>query len=186
MAQNALVLLSGGIDSAVCAHLLAHQGHHVSGVFVDYGQAARNFEREAAARVSASLGIPLQHVAYHAGRSFAVGEILGRNAFLVFAALLSTQGMHTIISLGIHEDSLYYDCSDIFRSRLAMIVSECSNGRIQISTPVLAWTKRDIVTYALANGLRIADVYSCEAGTLPPCGTCNSCREWEGLDVRKT
>jgi 7-cyano-7-deazaguanine synthase len=185
MVQNALVLLSGGVDSAVCAQLLARQGHHVSALFVDYGQAARHQEHQAATRVSAVLGVPLQHVRYQTGRGFAAGEILGRNAFLVMAALVSTQGTHNIVSLGIHEDSVYYDCSRTFRDRLAVLVSECTNGRVQLSTPVLEWTKRDIVMYALANGIGRKDVYTCENGTVPPCGSCNSCREWEGLDVCK-
>jgi len=33
-----LVLLSGGIDSAVCTHFLLSQGYNVSALHIDYGQ----------------------------------------------------------------------------------------------------------------------------------------------------
>ena len=41
--RDATVLMSGGIDSAACAHLLAWQGNAinaVNAVFINYGQAA--------------------------------------------------------------------------------------------------------------------------------------------------
>lgn len=52
--RKATVLISGGIDSAACAHLLAAQGHLVHGIFVDFGQAARDHESRAVERVAFS------------------------------------------------------------------------------------------------------------------------------------
>jgi 7-cyano-7-deazaguanine synthase len=54
--KPAVVLLSGGLDSATVAALARDQGYQVHALSVDYGQRHR-FELEAAARVARSLGI---------------------------------------------------------------------------------------------------------------------------------
>lgn len=57
-----LVALSGGVDSAVAAHLLNEQGHDVTGVFVinyDDGTKCWNKDYQDAVRVAAKIGIPI-------------------------------------------------------------------------------------------------------------------------------
>lgn len=54
MSIPAVVLLSGGLDSATTAAIAQHQGFHVHALTVDYGQRHR-FELEAARRVARSL-----------------------------------------------------------------------------------------------------------------------------------
>src|SRR5688572_28651844 len=51
----AVVLLSGGLDSATTAAIARAEGFRIYALSVDYGQRHR-FELEAAARVAASLG----------------------------------------------------------------------------------------------------------------------------------
>jgi len=60
MAKPAVVLLSGGLDSATTGALARSQGFDLYGLTVDYGQRHR-FELEAAARVAQALGCR-QHV----------------------------------------------------------------------------------------------------------------------------
>ena len=85
--SKALILQSGGIDSMCCAHLLKTQGYAVSGMFIDYGQPASEFERVAAQRISTNLKIPLSIVSISGQSSLGAGEIRGRNLLLVSAAL---------------------------------------------------------------------------------------------------
>ena len=115
MNLNTVVLLSGGMDSAACAHHLQTSGHHVHGVFVDYGQRAAVPEQRAAEQLSSGLGIELSVVQVKTQQSFGTGENAGRNAFLVFCALLNFghQRMDAI-ALGIHAGTNYYDCSRAF------------------------------------------------------------------------
>lgn len=53
--KKAVVLLSGGLDSATTAAIAASEGYAIHALSVDYGQRHR-FELEAAARVAESLG----------------------------------------------------------------------------------------------------------------------------------
>src|SRR2546430_2025770 len=110
--SDAVVLLSGGIDSAACAYFLLSQRHNVRGVFVDFSQAAAAQERRAVALIAERLGICLQDVSLQLGKQFDSGEIPGRNAALVFVGLLAIPPRSPgCIGLGIHAGSPYFDCS---------------------------------------------------------------------------
>ncbi len=54
--------LSGGVDSAVCAHLLLKQGHEVIGVFIN--QLNKEQDKEDARKVCENLGIEFQSLDY--------------------------------------------------------------------------------------------------------------------------
>ncbi|MDH3717752.1 MAG: 7-cyano-7-deazaguanine synthase, partial [Planctomycetota bacterium] len=56
MSKPAVILLSGGLDSATTAAIARAEGFDLYALSVDYGQRHR-FELEAAGRVAASLGV---------------------------------------------------------------------------------------------------------------------------------
>ena len=175
MTKDALVLLSGGIDSAACAWWLRDQGYSVRCLFVDYGQKAAPFEKIGAEALSRSLGVALECISLASSAQFGSGETSGRNAFLVFAAMLTSQ-LHTgVIALGIHSGTTYYDCSSAFAESMDRLVAEHTDGRLRLSTPFLTWSKKNIFEYYQASGLPVAMTYSCEKGQMPPCGMCLSC-----------
>src|SRR3954468_1703823 len=60
--RNAVVLLSGGLDSATTAAIARHDGYELYALSIDYGQRHR-FELEAARRVGESLGVKRHVVA---------------------------------------------------------------------------------------------------------------------------
>src|SRR6476620_7249192 len=60
--RPAVVLLSGGLDSATTAAIACEEGYRLFALSVDYGQRHR-FELEAAARVAKSLGVERHVVA---------------------------------------------------------------------------------------------------------------------------
>jgi 7-cyano-7-deazaguanine synthase len=177
MSTNALVLLSGGIDSATCARYLQDQGFDVSCVFINYGQLAAQPEQHAATAIAKMLGMQLSEINISAQREFGAGEVLGRNALLVLAALTICEMKAGVIGLGIHAGTLYYDCSPAFLASIDRLTAEYSDGQVRVMAPFLFWSKKDIFDYYLRTGFPSDIAYSCEAGQVPPCGICASCRD---------
>lgn len=175
--SKATVLLSGGIDSATCAHLFQERGFAVRGVFIDYGQAAARPEEKAAKGVAARIGVPLNvHRVVGEGK-FPAGELLGRNAFLLFSAIFLTKLRTGLIAMGVHSGTPYYDCSPPFVDAMTRLISEHTDGTLQLLAPFLSWSKMQVFDYFKTSGIPLELTYSCEAGSTPPCGRCASCRD---------
>ena len=181
--MDVLVLMSGGIDSTACAHFFQQRGDQVKGVFVDYGQPASDAELVAVNGLTQYLGVPLSVLSFKSSLEFGPGEIVGRNAFLVFASLMGIQPRGGIISLGIHSGTSYYDCGPDFIERMSNVVQSYSGGRLQIYCPFLLEPKSTVLRYARFAGIPINLTYSCELGTVPPCGRCLSCKDRNALQT---
>lgn len=181
---TAVVLLSGGIDSAACMRYYLDLGFQLRGLFIDYGQRARDNEGESAVQVANYYDIPLDRVSLSPVNHFGPGEIRGRNAFLIIAALLFYPQFKGIFSLGIHSGTRYYDCSQQFISDITNIIDAYTGGEIRVGTPFLNWSKAMIYAYCEEKGIPIHLTYSCESGTTPPCGKCLSCKDREVLNAR--
>lgn len=184
MAASALVLISGGIDSMACAHFLSNRSYEVSGLFLDYGQAAVQAETAAVTSVADSLRIQIRKVTVAHMPPYEPGEIRGRNGFLAMLALMVSAPGTAMIATGIHRGTPYYDCSAAFAERMDTLICEYTSGITRYFAPFLEWSKHDIFQYCLQEHLDLSLTYSCEAGTLPPCGTCASCVDRRPLDVR--
>lgn len=174
---RAIVLLSGGIDSASCAHLLKKQGYEVKGFFVNFGQPARAEEQMAAEAVAKHLDFEFKIIKVISSQDFGAGEIVGRNAFLAFTALAHEGKNAGLFAMGLHSGTPYYDCSRTFLDRLDLMIKECSSGRNTIIAPFLTWSKNEVYEYFLTTGIPIELTYSCESGGNPTCGICNSCKD---------
>lgn len=181
VAKRATVLMSGGIDSAACAAFLTAQGFRISALFVDYGQAALKEELAAVRALSSMLGIEFHELAFKGAAPFGPGELVGRNAFLVFAALLATRAESNLIALGVHAGTPYYDCSPAFIDTINRALIEHTDNAVQVIAPFLEWTKRDIYDYFIQSDLPIEHTYSCEMGGKPACGSCASCLDRKAL-----
>lgn len=175
--KKATVLMSGGIDSASCAYLLKHQGFAVHGIFIDYGQAACQQERLAVDRLQLILDIDVLHLKASSPDIFGPGELVGRNAFLISSAMFLGGVKRGVLAIGVHAGTPYYDCSAGFIERMKQIAEEHTDGRLTVSAPFLSWDKAQIYRYFGETGLPIEATYSCESGTLPPCGACASCHD---------
>jgi 7-cyano-7-deazaguanine synthase len=154
-------------------------------LYIDYGQKASKPETEAVGGLASYFKVPLTFISFDAGRSFAAGEIRGRNAFFVFAALLCNIGNQGLIVAGIHAGTPYFDCSEEFVEQTDRLVQAHTDGRYKFLAPLASWSKKDIFTYAIREELPLNLTYSCEAGEIPPCGMCLSCQDRRALDARK-
>jgi 7-cyano-7-deazaguanine synthase len=182
--QAAVVLLSGGIDSTACVQYYLDMGFQVKGLFVDYGQRARENEQKSATQIAEYYHTPLDRLMLSPAKYYGPGEIRGRNAFLVISALLFYPSFKGILSLGIHSGApYYYDCSESFMRDVEMILGGYTNGEVVADAPFLKWDKPMIYNYCRQKGIPIHLTYSCEAGTIPVCGKCASCKDREALDA---
>ena len=184
MGSRSLVLLSGGVDSSACVAFYRKLGYTIEALFVDYGQPARDAERAAASAIANHYSIPLQNVTCEGPPASFSGEIMGRNALLVFVALLYNPTWSGIIALGIHAGTRYYDCQKPFVDDLSRIVTGYSDGRTVLGTPFQAWSKAAIWNFCLETNVPLHLTWSCEVSPTRPCGTCLSCRDREALHAR--
>jgi 7-cyano-7-deazaguanine synthase len=180
--KKATVLFSGGIDSTSAALLLKSSGWAVRGLFIDYGQAARHLERKAVARLKDLIGITVDEIHIGSLSPHGIGELTGRNALLIFSAVLLGNCNSGGIAIGIHSGTPYYDCSPDFAEKIDALVQQCSDGKLSILAPFVHWSKDDIYSYFMSQHIPLHETHSCEAGTTPSCGQCASCRDRKRLE----
>ncbi|NKC13878.1 MAG: tRNA methyl transferase-like protein [Gammaproteobacteria bacterium] len=177
------VLLSGGLDSACCLSFYKNAGRPTDAAFIDFGQSARYKEFEAAKSLAAHYQVRLNRFDWTAGSMKLAGEVLGRNAFFLFGALMEAPSSVTGIAIGIHAGTGYADCSPAFVEEMQRVVDLYSGGRISVLAPFVDWSKPDIWAYAKSQSAPIPLTYSCETGGDAPCGVCLSCKDREKLNA---
>jgi 7-cyano-7-deazaguanine synthase len=205
MKPRAVVLLSGGLDSATSAAQAQVDGYEVIALSLFYGQ-RHDRELLAAQDIVNHLGIA-EHFNLQVNLSQWGGSSLtdsamavpiegvvnnqipntyvpGRNTvFLSIALSLAEAKNAEAIYLGINavDYSGYPDCRPEYLEavqKLAMLSSKAGlEGHApKLVAPLVMDTKVDIVRRAMALGVPIALTWSCYQGGEVPCGVCDSCR----------
>jgi 7-cyano-7-deazaguanine synthase len=157
--MEVLILFSGGIDSTACLNYFVKRNDNIHLLYFNYGQHNESEERSAAINVSNYYKHELNIVNIE-GFLIPEGMIPGRNAFLLSLALLKTPFKNGGITIGIHDHSIYPDCSESFISNMQNIYDIYYDGRIKILTPFLHWNKGDIINYAKSEKTPLDLVYS--------------------------
>jgi 7-cyano-7-deazaguanine synthase len=178
------VLLSGGIDSTACVHFYIRQGLRVRTVFVDYGQPASRAESRSARAVSAFYKLAHRTISLRGPKIAIAGEILARNIVLIGAGLMDTGLSASLIALGIHAGTRYFDCSKKFITLCERIFEGYTDGRVRIGAPFLAMNKADVWSYCKRNAVPLNLTWSCESSSTKACGKCLSCKDKETLLAR--
>ena len=203
--RKAVILLSGGLDSATCLALARRDGFEPVALSFDYGQ-RHNAELAASRRVAAAFGVQDHRVLRldlgslggsaltdtsiavptEAGSGIPVTYVPARNTvFLSFALGLAEVTGANAIFIGVNavDYSGYPDCRPAFIEafeRLANLATRAGiEGQImKIHTPLIAMTKAEIIHTGLALGVDYSLTVSCyQADTEGrACGLCDSCR----------
>ena len=202
--KTAVVLLSGGLDSMVCAALAREAGYSVVALTVDYGQRHR-VELDAAKAIAARLAdkhivLPLDLRAFGGsaltsdiavpkdgvGEGIPVTYVPARNTIFLSLALglAEASGAHDIfIGVNALDYSGYPDCRPEFVAefeRLANLATKAGieGDRITIRTPLLDMSKADIAREAERLGLDAGLSHSCYDPSPDggACGECDACR----------
>ena len=202
--RSAVVLLSGGLDSMVCAGLAREQSFSVIALTVDYNQRHRA-ELEAAREIGALLAdrhifVPLDLRAFGGsaltsdiavpkegvGEGIPVTYVPARNTiFLSLALGLAEASGARDLFIGVNalDYSGYPDCRTEFIAEFERLANLATKAGIEgdtftIHAPLQHMTKADIAREAQRLGLDAALSHSCY-DPLPDgrhCGRCDACR----------
>ena len=203
MNERAIVLLSGGLDSATTLYFAKAAGFNVSALIFDYGQRHRR-EIAAARAVARTSGVPFEVVKIglpwkgSALLDLSVGVpskgvkkntipptyVPARNIiFLSFAASFAEAVGARVILIGANaiDYSGYPDCRPaFFKAFQAALDQGLKTGvekkGIRILTPLVDMTKADIVALGVNLGVPFEMTWSCYNGADRICGVCDSCR----------
>lgn len=202
--HKAVVLVSGGMDSAVTLALAREQGFACHALSVDYGQRHLS-ELAAADRVSKMLGavehktvrVDLRSIGGSAltadidvptdgGTGIPVTYVPARNTIMLSVALGWAEALDARdIFCGVNavDYSGYPDCRPEFVEafeRLANLATKAGvEGRsLSIHAPLIRLSKADIVREGLRLGVDFAATVSCYQADAEgrACGACDACR----------
>jgi 7-cyano-7-deazaguanine synthase len=202
--RKAVVLVSGGMDSAVTLALAREQGAACYALSVDYGQRHLS-ELAAAARVAKTLGA-VAHKTVHVdlrsiggsaltadidvptdgGAGIPVTYVPARNTIMLAVALGWAEALDARdIFCGVNavDYSGYPDCRPEFIDafeRLANLATKAGvEGRaLSIHAPLIRLSKADIVREGMRLGIDFATTVSCYQADAEgrACGACDACR----------
>ena len=204
MTRSAVVLLSGGLDSMVCAALARESGFAVVALTIDYGQRHR-IELESAGRIAVELAdrhivVPLDLRAFGGsaltsniavpktglGEGIPVTYVPARNTiFLSLALGLAEASGARDIFIGVNalDYSGYPDCRPEFVAAFEGLANLGTRAGVEgepftIHAPLLHMTKAGIAREAERLGLNAAMSHSCYDPTPDGrhCGRCDACR----------
>jgi 7-cyano-7-deazaguanine synthase len=212
--SRAVVLLSGGMDSSVCA-ALAVRDYDAAAVHVSYGQRTQERERQSFLAICQRLKIHdrlmVRNEAFRAiggsaltdesiavpdaediGKDIPVTYVPFRNAHFLAVAVSWAEvlGAEKVYIGAVEPDSSGYpDCRPAYYKAFNQVVKTGTrDGRIEILTPLIAMRKAEIVRLGLELGAPFDLTWSCYSREDEACGVCDSCmlrlRAFEAAGVR--
>ena len=199
--KRAVVLLSGGMDSCVCAAIAARD-FDTAALHVSYGQRTEDRERKAflgicdrlrirerlvvrnealraiggSALTDANIAVPESHAI---GREIPVTYVPFRNAHFLAVAVSWAEvlGAAKIYIGAVEQDSSGYpDCRPAYYEAFNQVIrAGTKEGNIEVVTPLIALRKHEIVRLGLELGAPFDLTWSCYSREDRACGVCDSC-----------
>lgn len=203
--KKAVVLLSGGLDSATLLAYAKQQGYLCHALSFNYGQ-RHGAELDAARRIAAQAGVA-EHKTVHIGLDSFGGSALtdtniavpdqpglgipvtyvpARNTVFLAFALGWAEVLGAVdIFIGVNavDYSGYPDCRPEFIRAFETLAQLATKAGVEgqhftIHTPLIELSKSDIIRLGLGLGVDYAQTVSCYAADAQgrACGACDSCR----------
>lgn len=201
--KQAVVLVSGGMDSATAAVEAAESGYDVFTLHVSYGQRTETKEYECAKAIADHLDAPkflnveTSHLS-KIGASSLTDESMEvadadkttedipntyvpfRNANLLSMAVSYAEANECqAIFIGAHSEDFagYPDCRPEFFETFQQVVDVGTKPEtnVKIKAPFADWSKTDIAERGLEIDVPFDLTWSCYREDAPACGTCESC-----------
>jgi 7-cyano-7-deazaguanine synthase len=201
---RAVLCLSGGMDSSVCAALAARD-YDVFAVHFSYGQRTEARELHSSQEVARIVGVKeLLHLKIDlfrriggsaltdsaiavpvAGDEATIGDevpvtyVPFRNAHFLSAAVSWAEvlGAETVFIGAVEQDSSGYpDCRPAYYEAFNQLIKMgTKDGKIRVATPLIQMRKSEIVRLGVELGAPFHVSWSCYSGETKACGVCESC-----------
>lgn len=203
--KKAVVLVSGGLDSATTLAMARHEGYACHALSFAYGQ-RHHAELAAANRITAALGaaehktvaLDLSSIGGSAltdsridvpeqpGNGIPVTYVPARNTVFLavavgWAEVLGAQDI--FIGVNAVDYSGYPDCRPEFIAAFERVANLGTRAGVEgrpmrIHAPLIDWSKAEIIRHGLSLGVDYAMTVSCYSADAEgrACGRCDSCR----------
>jgi 7-cyano-7-deazaguanine synthase len=203
--KRAIVLLSGGMDSCVCA-ALATRDYDAAALHISYGQRTESRERQSFLAICESLNIhdrlivrnealraiggsaltdeniavPTSASSSHtSSRAIPVTYVPFRNAHFLSVSVSWAEvlGAEKIFIGAVEQDSSGYpDCRPAYYEAFNRVIQAgTKEGTINIVTPLIRLRKSEIVRLGLELNAPFHLTWSCYSQQEQACGVCDSC-----------
>jgi 7-cyano-7-deazaguanine synthase len=203
--RRAVVLVSGGLDSATTLALAVAEGYECHALSVDYGQ-RHLAELEAAARVAAAYGAcehrvmrvdlagiggsaltdPALGVPEEPTSGIPITYVPARNTLMLSLALAWAEVLgagEIFVGVNAVDYSGYPDCRPEFIAAFEALAARATRagvegGRLKVRAPLIHWSKAEIIRTGLELGVDYSLTVSCYQADSAgrACGRCDSCR----------
>lgn len=202
--SKAIVLVSGGMDSLVCAGMAAQAGHELHFLHMDYGQKTSRREHKSFDDIADFYKVPNKHrkvidmnflrqiggssltdesitVKNYSGDSNVIPDsyVPFRNSIILSLAVswAEVMGANLLYIGANHEDSPGYpDCRPSYYEAYNKVIQEGTKaGDIKVLTPVISMKKKEIVLKGKDLKVPFELSWSCYQSTTKACGKCDSC-----------
>lgn len=202
METRAVLIFSGGMDSATLLYDLMNQGIRPICIGFNYGQ-RHGKELEAAKHLCSMIGIEYKIISladvvpllkgssqtdpsvpvpegHYAQENMKLTVVPNRNMIMLSIAIAAAIGEKIpVVYYGAHagDHDIYPDCRQSFVDAMKAAAALCDWTPVTIEAPYLNMTKGDICKKGMLLSVPYESTWTCYVGGERPCGKCGSCTE---------
>ena len=197
---NPSLMMSGGLDSTILAHLLAQEGIRFTGIFMDYGQRNALNSRRVVNRTARALSIPLEVISIPGLASSFVGNMdddyddyavilceVHEGPFSFIPIITIASGL--AVSFGSNALLLGYNKSDrdseedryrnthLIAGHISEMFSIDRTPKFEVLTPLWDLPKHSVIEMGIRSNIPIEETWSCWDSKPRHCGKCPGCED---------
>jgi 7-cyano-7-deazaguanine synthase len=203
--KRAIVLLSGGLDSATTLYLAKSKGYKVSCLIFDYGQRHKRelnsaralarktgcdfkvirlaFPSKGSSLLNRRAPLPPARLCNKNRKNIPSTYVPARNLIFLSMAVSFAESIKAgtiFIGANAIDYSGYPDCRPQFYREFRKVITVgtkagCEGKDIRVATPLIKKSKKEIIRLGTKLGVPYELTWSCYRGARRPCGVCESC-----------